>query len=462
MKYPYLIFLSVAILLAACKGKKETTSASQKTTIEVPAPEWVGNRPHSSSHYIGIGSCSKFSQPYDYQTIAKKNALNDLASEISVRVQGQTFLNSLEVNKSFSEEFISNVSTSTDAKIEDYEIAGTWENKNEFWVFYRLDKGKYQSQKMAKKSAALNLSNDFYQKGLEAEKNGNVPAAFDLYMRGIFALKDYWNESNEYLSATGKVYLDNEIFSSMQKMCANLKLTTDQNKILLSSENNFSQEIRATLSLNNQSIKGLTIKYSYEKAQGMHRAEVITTEVGHAAVPVNEVNFAISGNTVTLEIDLSKLKVQDMDQKVQDGFIQSFKTERKVISIEAVLPSFFITTNELIYGAASSGKVLQSALSGALVSKGLRIAGNANEADFIATIESNTKEGGQANGFVVAFLEMNLIVKNRKTGQIAFSETLSSVKGLQLNRDAAGIEAYKKGKEKVEQQLTPKLLQAIL
>jgi hypothetical protein len=461
MKYGAFVLMFSVLVFAACKGSKESTSTSQKTTIEVPAPEWVGNRPHSPSYYIGIGSCSKFSQPYDYQTIAKKNALNDLASEISVRVQGQTFLNSLEVNKSFSEEFISNVSTSTDAKIEEFEIAGTWENKNEFWVFYRLDKAKYQVQKMTKKSAALNLANDFYQKGIDAEKNANVTAAFDLYMRGIFALKDYWNESNEYMSAAGKVYLDNEIFGAMQKMCGNLRFT-DKNKVLLSSENNFSQDILATLSLDSRSVKGLTVKYSYEKAQGPFRSEVLTTEVGHAAVPVNEVNFANSGNTVTIELDLSKLKVLDLDQKVQDGFIQSFKTDRKVIPVEAVLPSFFINSSELVFGTASSGKVLQSALSGALVSKGLRIASNSGEADFIATIESNTKEGGQANGFVVAFLEMNLVVKNRKTGEIAFSETLSSVKGLQLNKDAAGIEAYKKGKERVEQQLTPKLLQAIL
>ncbi len=462
MKYGAFVLMLSVLVFVACKGSKESTSTSQKTTVEVPAPEWVGNRPHSPSYYIGIGSCSKFSQPYDYQTIAKKNALNDLASEISVRVQGQTFLNSLEVNKSFSEEFISNVSTSTDAKIEEYEIAGTWENKNEFWVFYRLDKAKYQVQKMTKKSAALNLANDFYQKGIDAEKNANVTAAFDLYMRAIFALKDYWNESNEYMSATGNVYLDNEIFGAMQKMCGNLRLTTDKNKVLLSSENNFTQDVLATLSLDNRAVKGLTVKYSYEKAQGPFRSEVLTTEVGHAAVPVNEVNFSNSGNTVTIELDLSKLKVLDLDQKVQDGFIQSFKTDRKVIPVEAVLPSFFINSSELIFGMASSGKVLQSALSGALVSKGLRIASNSGEADFIATIESNTKEGGQANGFVVAFLEMNLVVKNRKTGEIAFSETLSSIKGLQLNKDAAGIEAYKKGKEKVEQQLTPKLLQAIL
>jgi len=462
MKLSRLLIILIVALMAACKGKKDTAAAGQQATIEMPPPEWVGNRPHSSVHYIGVGSCSKLSRPYDYQTIAKKNALNDLASEISVRVQGQTFLNSLEVNKSFSEEFISNVSTSTDAKIDEYEIAGTWENKNEFWVFYRLDKAQYQAQKMAKKSAALNLSNDFYQKGIAAEQNANVAAAFDLYMRGIFALKDYWNESNEYMSASGKVYLDNEIFSAMQRMCGSLQLKVDKSKVVLTSDNQFSQEVLATLVLGNQAVKGLTVKYSYEKNQGPHKGEVLTTEVGHAAVPVNEVNFSRLGNAVTIELDMSKLKVQDLDQKVQDGFIQSFKTEKKVLPIEAVLPSFYITSSELNYGSPSNGRVLQTALSGALVSKGLRIAGNAAEADFVATIESNTKEGGQANGFVVAFLEVNLVVKNRRSGDVAFSETLSSVKGLQLNKDAAGIEAYKKGKEKVEQQLTPKLLQSIL
>lgn len=462
MKLSRLLIILIVALMAACKGKKDTATAGQQATIEMPPPEWVGNRPHSSMHYIGVGSCSKLNRPYDYQTIAKKNALNDLASEISVRVQGQTFLNSLEVNKSFSEEFISNVSTSTDAKIDEYEIAGTWENKNEFWVFYRLDKAQYQAQKMAKKSAALNLSNDFYQKGIAAEQNANVAAAFDLYMRGIFALKDYWNESNEYMSASGKVYLDNEIFSAMQRMCGSLQLKVDKSKVVLTSDNKFSQEVLATLLLGNQAVKGLTVKYSYEKNQGPHTGEVLTTEVGHAAVPVSEVNFSLLGNAVTIELDMSKLKVQDLDQKVQDGFIQSFKTEKKVLPIEAVLPSFYITSSELNYGSPSNGRVLQTALSGALVSKGLRIAGNAAEADFVATIESNTKEGGQANGFVVAFLEVNLVVKNRRSGDVAFSETLSSVKGLQLNKDAAGIEAYKKGKEKVEQQLTPKLLQSIL
>ena len=182
-----LLVILMLVLVAACGKKKETVSASRNATVATPPPEWVGNRPHSLSYYIGVGSCSKFSQPYDFQTIAKKNALNDLASEISVRVQGQTFLNSLEVNDSFSEEFISNVSTSTDEKIQDYEVAGSWEDKNEYWIYYRLDKARYQAAKQAKKSAAMNMANDFYQKGLTAEGEANVVVAFD-YTCGRFLL----------------------------------------------------------------------------------------------------------------------------------------------------------------------------------------------------------------------------------------------------------------------------------
>jgi LPP20 lipoprotein len=455
-------YLPILLLFLACGAKKDTALESRNSTLEVAPPEWVGNRPHSSVHYIGIGSCSKVAQPFDYQTIAKKNALNDLASEISVRVQGQTFLNSLEVNKSFSEEFISNVSTSTDAKIEDYEVAGTWENKNEFWVFYRLDKSVYQAQKMARKSAALNLANDFYQKGISAEQEANVAVAFDLYMRGIFALKDYWNESNEYLTPNGKVFLDNEIFSSIQRMCNSLQLKVDKSKVVLSSDNAFTQDVSATLLLANKPVKGISIAYGYEKLQGPFRNEVLTTEVGHATIPISGVNFAVSGNTVSLEPDLNKLKVQDLDQQVQGAFIQSFKTDKKVLPIEAILPAFYVSSSELNYGAAASGRVLQSALSGALVARGLRIAGSMIEADYVVSIDSNTKEGGQANGFVVAFLEMNVAVKNRKTNEPVYNEALSSVKGLQLNKDAASIEAYKKGREKIEQHIVPKLLEAIL
>ena len=55
----------------------------------------------------------------------------------------------------------------------------------------------------------MSAANDYYVKGLEAEAQGNVPSAIDLYLHGLFALKNYWNEVNEFNSETGKIFLDN-------------------------------------------------------------------------------------------------------------------------------------------------------------------------------------------------------------------------------------------------------------
>ncbi|MFN5621595.1 MAG: LPP20 family lipoprotein [Flavobacteriales bacterium] len=450
------------LFIASCGKKKETVSASRNATVATPPPEWVGNRPHSSAYYIGIGSCSKFAQPYDFQTVAKKNALNDLASEISVRVQGQTFLNSLEVNDSFSEEFISNVSTSTDEKIEDYEVAGSWEDKNEYWIYYRLDKARYQAAKQAKKSAAMNMANDFYQKALTAEGEANLVVAFDLYMRALFALKEYWNESNEMLTEKGKVFLDNEIFSSVQRMCSGIQLQGDVQKISLSAANGYKHAAVLSATYAGKPVKGLTIDYTFKTSGDQNTFHAMTSDQGQVTCMVSSVDYTSTSNTLQAQVDLKPLLVADLDKEVQEGLLKSFKTEKRIIPIEAVLPAFIISSNESIYGTVASGKVLQSALSGALVNKGMRIASNGKEADYSVTITADTKEGGSANGFVVAFLEFTVVVRNTENQEIVFNETLSSIKGLQLNKDAAGIEAYKKGKEKIEQQLAQKLIQTIL
>ena len=456
-----LIILCV-LFIAACGNKKDTVSASRNATVATPPPEWVGNRPHSSAYYIGIGSCSKFAQPYDFQTVAKKNALNDLASEISVRVQGQTFLNSLEVNDSFSEEFISNVSTSTDEKIEDYEVAGSWEDKNEYWIYYRLDKARYQAAKQAKKSAAMNMANDFYQKALTAEGEANLVVAFDLYMRALFALKEYWNESNEMLTDKGKVFLDNEIFSSVQRMCSGIQLQGDVQKISLSAANGYKHAAILSATYAGKPVKGLTIDYTFKTSGDQNTFHAMTSDQGKVTCMVSSVDYTATSNTLQAQVDLKPLLVADLDKGVQEGLLKSFKTEKRIIAIEAVLPAFIISSNESIYGTVASGKVLQSALSGALVNRGMRIASNGREADYSVTITADTKEGGSANGFVVAFLEFTVVVRNTENQEIVFNETLSSIKGLQLNKDAAGIEAYKKGKEKIEQQLAQKLIQTIL
>lgn len=461
--WPAVIAVLVSLMsFSGCSDGKNIQKGDKEITAPAEAPEWVGQRPHSGSYYIGIGTCSKTAQPLDYQTIAKKNALNDLASEISVRVQGETFLNSLEVNKNFSEEFISTISTTTDEKIEDYEVAGIWENGKEYWVYYRLNKGAYQSAKQQKKNKALSAANDYYMKGLAAEKERNIPAAFDLYMHGLFSMKEYWAEVNEFLTDSGKVYLDNEIYSSLQRVGTGLSIRPATTKVVLSSENKYSADIPVSVYYNGAGVRGITTTYSYARNAYMKPKTSITDDQGKVMVNVSNVSTTEKMNALDLKIVLETLLAADLDKNIQLGLIKNIRTESKQLPIEVLMPSFMITSEEKVYGQVSTTKLLSSTMNSDLVKQGMRVVTTNGEHDYDVIIESNTTAGGSSQGFTVAFLELNVRVKNVKTGDVVYQESLTAIKGLQLNADAASIEAYKKGKEKIEQQITRSIIDAIM
>jgi len=452
---------TLSILLASCEARKNTAKSEKEVKTE-GAPEWVAARPQSGAYYIGIGSSSKKAQPLDYQTIAKKNALNDLASEISVRVQGQTFLNSLEVNKNFSEEFISTISTTTDERIENFEVAGVWENQEEYWTYYRLNKSEYQRLKREKKNMAMNAANDYYLKGKGAEASANIPAAFDLYMRGLFAVQEYWDEVNEYDAAGGKIFIDNEIYGSLQRICTGMVINSQALKVVLSSENAYNANLALTVTYEGKPVRGITLTYNYKREHYMKPRPAITDEVGKILANVSEVNANEKSNSLDVNIDLEPLLSSDLDRTIQKGLVKGMRTEGRQIPIELVTPSFFITSEEKVFGKNASGTLLLSAMNAELLRNGMRISPSEKETNFRVSIQSNTTEGGTSQGFYVAFLEMTVAVRNVSTGDIVYQESLNSIKGLQLNKDAAGIEAYKKGKEKIENEMVKSILSSIM
>lgn len=446
------------VLLLACSTKPTASSSNKPPTTE-PKPGWIDSRPVNGSYYIGIGSANKKAQPIDYQNIAKKNALNDLATEISVRVQGSTFLNTLEVNKNFSEEFISTISTSSDEKIEDFEVAGIWENENEYWIFYRLNKAQYQAKKREKKNLALSVANDYYLKGKDAENMGNLPAAVDLYLRGLLAIKDYWNEVNEFDQNGTKVFLDNQIYSDLQKMCSGLSIKPTQQKIMLGAENNYVASTGFNVIYKDLPVKGISTLHQYPRSRFMRPRAVASDEKGYVAVLIQDLNTSEKNPELTIEIDLTPLQPVDLDRKITEGIMGNLKTEVRKVPIEFIPPTFAVQASELQYGANTASSVLSTALQSEMVKKGLKLTQSAN-ADYLVKINADTREGGEAQGFTVAFLDMNIIVTD-KAGNIVFKEGANNIKGLQLNKAAAGMEAYKKGQQRLEEQIVPSIIESI-
>ena len=102
------------------------------STVYTKQPDWVLKRPINNSYFIGIGIANK-SNSREYIQSAKNSALNDLSSEISVRISSELVDIAIEKSGLSEEEVRLEIHSSTKADLEGYVLVDTWENKNEYW-----------------------------------------------------------------------------------------------------------------------------------------------------------------------------------------------------------------------------------------------------------------------------------------------------------------------------------------
>ena len=112
------------------------------STILAQEPGWVKQRPTSQQYFIGIGSADKTSS--GYRNLAKADALNDLASEISVSVSSE-LIDVMTEYSGFSEEYArSEIRISTKDDLEGYERYDDYNGKDSYWIYYRISKDYFK------------------------------------------------------------------------------------------------------------------------------------------------------------------------------------------------------------------------------------------------------------------------------------------------------------------------------
>ena len=454
----YFLFLGI-ILMNACRGKETV-----KTVVPPPQPkpEWVSARPVNSSYYIGIATCSKTTQPADYQAIAKKLALNDLATEISVKVEGQTFFNTMEVNKAFSESFSSNVTTSSSEMLEDYEVAGIWEDKEMYAIYYKLNKFDYQSKKAQKKENIIRAAFDYLIKGREAKKLGNIPSAIDLFYHGLFALKPYWTEVNQMKDGSGKdIFIDNELFSEIRAVLADLRFETPLKNIVLSSSNAFKTQVPVMVTYKGVRVRGINVRYVYQRENYMKPKTAMSDNDGIILADIDNISLKTKNNALELSLVIDALVPQDLDSDLALALVAGINTDQRKIPIEVLAPSFFVTSNEFNLDGTKTSTLAESARN-TLISKGMRIATSETSADFVIYININPRAGEDIQGFKVAYIDGKITVNDTKTSSAIFEKSINGVKGVQLSHENAVLEAYKKERENVESTVISEIIKIIL
>ncbi|HLP55664.1 MAG TPA: DUF4476 domain-containing protein [Fluviicola sp.] len=191
-------------------------------------PEWVKNYPSEPDYYIGISKVSK--KTPNYVEVAKQNALSELSNAISVNVSVTTVFSQEEKNKQFIEDFSEVINTATRNNIEHLEINAVWENKKEYWIYYKVNKADYQQNYERKKNEATKLALDFYNKGLTNDKDNQLPLALLNYTRALSTLSPYLSESITIQDNNGNtIYLINELINQLSSIYKELNVKLKKN-----------------------------------------------------------------------------------------------------------------------------------------------------------------------------------------------------------------------------------------
>lgn len=452
------------LLLAmhACKAKQPVAAAESPANTEPGKPAWVAARPVDNADYIGIGSAPK--SRADYQEAAKKNALNDLASEISVTVEGNSLLYTLDRKYKFDEEFTSSIRTRTQERLEGFELVGSYADAANYWVYYRLNKAEFAQAKALRKQQAINQATDLYARAQASLKEGNLRTAFDLDLRALVAIKDYWGENDQVMLDGKPVPLANELFSNLQRMTAGVRLAVLPERCMLDWANRFRRELLITASFTDRgkALAQLPITISYPGQAGMVAESRNTDADGRARTTVQRTDLAAPAPEVVVRLDAGALVPADLDPAFTKPLLGSLAIPEVHVPIDRTMPKVFFKGNERNLGQPLADGPLLMALKEELSMRGFRAVDKAADADLLVDINADTREAGESNGFFTATLDESIKVAERRSNETVHEAGKQGVKGIQLSYAKAGLDAYKKAAQELRASQVPELMNTLL
>ena len=458
-------YIAIALLaFAACKGQRDVVKDPQATAPQdVPKPAWVSSRPSGDFDYIGIGTCPKARA--DFQESAKKSALNDLASEISVRVEGNSLLSTLDEKTRFSETFTSNINTSTNEQLEGYEQVDTWQNASEFWVYYRLSKSEHARIKAERRAKAIAQAKDGYMRAQQQLVMGDLKGAFDQDLRALIAMKEYWGESDVVTVGDKQVPLANEIFADLQRLTNGVRFSALPERCALDYANRFKREllVSATFADGKESrdLVQLPVNISYPGSSGKVSESKNTDTEGRLRTTVQRVEMSGAAAELVVRLNVEDLVSKDLDPVFVKPLVGSLTIPELRVPIDRTMPKVYITSEETNLGKPVTAGIALG-IKEELTSKGFRFTDRASDADVLMNVSASTREGGESNGFYTTLLDVTYSFRDRRTNEIVVEGGKQGLKGIQLDYVKAGMDAYKKAGNELRKDLVNSMMNALL
>jgi len=432
------------------------------------APSWVTKRPVNNNYFIGIAIASK--STINYVQSAKNNALSDLSSEISVNISSKLVDVMVERSGMNEEESRSEIHASTKADLEEYELMDTWGNSFEYWAYYRLSKSTYRAQQELKRKNAISLSLDLFKKAKEKENNWNtkgstINSAIEYYVQALKPLENYYGVPLETLYNGNKIFLQNEIFSSLQWILSKIKLKAENPKFDVKTSSDEKNGLNVSASFvdggNSVVVTNLPIQFSFLKGQGELVKTIRTDSKGNAIGHIISISSTQKIQMVKCSLDLTNYFTIDSTSNYLLSTLKNINVPSSKFIINVIGPKVYLESNEYNMGDLVSVKVIEPKIKNFLTKKGYSFTDDISNADAMITIDAKSRQGSEMYGQYVAFLDVTISITDMNSGEEIYKNSIENKKGIQLSYEKAGLKAYQDISNEINEKIIPEILDAM-
>ncbi len=429
-------------------------------------PAWVKKRPISRFHYLGIAMAPKSGINRDYTEKAKNSALNDLASEITVNISGETITLLIEQYGMLEQEVKSEIRSSTEANLEGYELVDTWEDNTEYWVYYRLSKDLYHQQKLLKIQRAVSLALDMFEKGKVHEKEKNISEALAFYLQSLTPIQSYIDEPLETEFQGTRIYLLNEIYSSIHSLLNRIEFRPNPEKQDAKIGQPLKSHLEATATYTSAlqettPVSKLPVKFGFIRGSGDLVDKLQSNPSGKAACRVSKITATDKIQMVNAELDLFGLISRDSFPKIFTGFLNNLPVPGTKFILNVSGLTVCIEASEKNLGRRLDVPIMEPAVKNVLTEYGFTFTDEMSHADIFIELKAEARRGSEMYGMYSSFVNFTISVVNMDNGNEVYKNAMQDIKGIQLSYDKAGLKAFENAVTEVSNNILSDLVKQI-
>ena len=307
-------------------------ASSKKAENVNPAPGWVKNRPVMEGHYIGIGSARKVGMQHEYVAEARKNALQDMASQISSRVSATSVLQTIENDYGVSESFSERIEIESNSYLAGFEPVDYYESPNQYWVYYRIGKDEYRKNEIRRRNEAIGEAKEKYQSARDAISDHQPVRAIVACLQGLEALQGFLDEDLE---------VGRELLSLLEEVVSGLSVSALDGSVQVKRGSSLEAPLKFQIHYKDSPVAGIPVVLNYSGGylkSGLQK----TSEKGMVAVDPGEVTSGRSHATVEAAIDHESLAVDAVSHLFTRSILKNIPPAQATSTIDILSPVLMV------------------------------------------------------------------------------------------------------------------------